>query len=106
MSEATHNVAPDTEKQAETYEAKRQRQRTRREERAQKRAFLELKGRLRSQLRRQLDEIMNPNINDLIVALIGGKGIKLVLQVGEAAPAVTAVPEPETKPEPLIQVVR
>ena len=105
MSEATHNVAPDTEKQAETYEAKRQRQRTRREERAQKRSFLELKGRLRSQLRRQLDEIMNPNINDLIVALIGGKGIRLQVEVADQGePPVTAVPEPEKKP--LIEVVR
>lgn len=104
------------------YEEKRARQRTRREERAAKRAFEFLKGKVRSQLRRQLDEIMKPNMNDLILALASGKGIRLQIEVADTgAPPVTTVPteqgpvdvesataaiEAAAEKKPLIEIVR
>jgi hypothetical protein len=104
------------------YEEKRAKQRTRREERAAKRAFEFLKGKVRSQLRKQLDDIMKPNINDLILALASGKGIRLQIEVADVGgPPVTTVPtdqgpvdiesatralEAAAEQKPLIEIVR
>lgn len=95
-SPAPHTVVPTPEQKTESYDEKRKKQRTRREERAAKRSYEFLKGKVRSQLRRQLDEIMTPNLNDLILALAAGKGVRLQIEVAEqGAPPVTTVPTDE-----------
>lgn len=54
----------------------------------------------------QLDELIKPNIKDIVAFLLNGGGIKVNIQLAapEGVVDATAAPEPEP-PKPLIEVV-
>jgi len=59
-----------------------------------------------AQLHDQLDDLIKPNIKDIVAFLLAGGGIKLNIQLAapEGVADATAAPEPEPN-KPLIEVV-